>query len=163
MQQFILCLCQWSQVWTKNEEFEILVYLQNISCISPVHPRKAQECLQNRTYWLNPLRVSCMNACCPTSGSCTPWSPAMLSWEERLVGSIVFWKAAKISTGYAKYMTNQKRCTTVMPEIFYHKFVISMLYLVYTIPMPSIWRIRKDFLQLCQGYTQFVISRIYLV
>ena len=52
----------------------------------------------------------------------------------------MFRKPAKISIGYAKYMTNQIGYITVMPEIFYYQFVVSesRLSLVYSIPMLSI-------------------------
>ena len=35
----------------------------------------------------------------------------------------------------AKYLTNQKKYTLVMPRICYCQFVTSKLYLVYTIPI----------------------------
>ena len=52
---------------------------------------------------------------------CSQWYPASLScgggWSAVL--HKVFRKPAKISTGYAKYMTNQKRNTTIMAGIYY--------------------------------------------
>ena len=40
-----------------------------------------------------------------------------------------------VPEGYAKYLTNQKEYTLIMPQICYYQFVISKLYLLYPIPI----------------------------
>ena len=118
-----------------------------------------------QNHWRNPRFMhACLvsNLDSSSSGTCSPWSPALLSCGGGglAVSRPVFRKSAKISTGHAKYMTKQKRYTTVMPSIYYYQSVISRLYLVFSIPMLSIWQTRKDILQLCQEYT--IINLLYL-
>ena len=143
---------------------------QYISCIPPVHQRKARECLQNlnKTYWRNPLHVSCMHAWCPTRRL---WVLTLHIRQHRClveeagqppsaVSCPKFLKPAKISTGYAKYLTNQKRYTIVMSGIYYYQFVISKLYLYIPYLCWSLWQTRKDILQVCREYN--IINLLYL-
>ena len=145
MMQFIL--------WRRNQEFEILVYILYKNGISHVyHCQSAQSTWVSSEQYLLTESITCfMHACLvsnsSSSGTCSPWSPASLSCGGGVsaVARPVFRKPAKISTGYAKYMTNKKRYTTVMPRIYYYQFGIPgiyhtwyipcKLYLVYTIPI----------------------------
>ena len=120
-------LILWSQVWTRHKDFEILVYNmvqeRYIACISPVHPRKGRECLQNLlTESTTCFMHACLAPSSSSSGTGSPWSPALLSCRGgSAVSSPVFWKPAKISTGYAKYMTNLK------PEKRYYSYAWDIL------------------------------------
>ena len=61
----------------------------------------------------------------------------------------VFWKPAKISTGYASNMTNQKRYTTVMPGTYYYQFVRSKLHSI--LSMYNTYLIVHE---ICHGYAE---------
>ena len=123
--QFILC--------TRHEEFEILVYTWYKNSISHIHHLsiRAKHVGVFRTEPIDGIHYV-LHACMPGVQRVIfrPSVQLVIFWYllsmvasiivlwggQSAMSSQVFQKPAKISTGQAKYMTNQKRYTTVISE-----------------------------------------------
>ena len=71
----------WSQVWTRHEEFEILLYTWYKNCISHVDHLSIREKHVSvfRTEPIDGIHYV-FHACMPASGTGSPWSPAFLAY-----------------------------------------------------------------------------------
>ena len=72
---------------------------------------------------------ACLVSYSSSSGTCSPWSPALLSCGGGgcvAPGVQKALKSVRISTGYTKYITNMKQYTAVMTEICYYYYDIAL-------------------------------------
>ena len=144
-----------------------LMYITSLSAQSTWVSSEQNQLMESTTCFMHACLVSNASSSglvsnSSSSGTCSPWSPASLSCGEagrrcqaRCSRSLPRYPQVRLSIWQTR-----KDIPQLYQSIYYYEFVISKLYLVYTIPTLTIWQRRNDILQLCQWYT--IINLLYL-